>query len=725
MEVKEIIENLKYNKDGKFQKETILEARTKKAEVTEELLIELEKVANNVEKYAKDQTYFLPLYALFLLAEFKEKRAFPIIIKLITSNQKAVDELLGDLITGDLSNILASTFDGNIQSLHNIITNLELNEYVRSAAFHSLEVLAKYNIIKNEEMIKMIDKMLSEELKEDDSVVISDIVMYISENQIYDKIELVRNLYNDNRVDVQMIGGYDQFIDDIYGKICYHNNKNMIEDTIKSLSWWACFKENDDKDENDIFEKMEEFIKAERKKEQQALTKNKEIGRNDLCYCGSGKKYKKCCMNKDNKDKKVTTPADLYIEKALKNYPKEELTKFYDEETIAIDEKLYKVLKHKAIPMWVNRNYTEEARRNTKNMNEAIELIREKCKKENINTAQEYDQKLAIHYTLSEIIKKYFNVLDADRNASFEIIQDQKVDFLLEISQIIDIDADYKILFIDEIIDEYLEDDYYTEDAKEAIDKLKKQFPDMKKTLNIELSRVYVEDNCKIEKTLEPIEECIKEFGNDEELDIRKIEIYYEYALLDYDEEIHEFEIYQKLWQLVREFIKSYNISTESEYNEKKGTQYYFSRILNIMEMFYKEEKMSYIKEREEFLTEALETIELGEDSKELIISALTENYCDKNQEKEAIKLIDEFIKEFPNNTNAVIAKANIYVNKENPEYEKSINILEQALSNNQNYSKYSLYSQIALLYDKCENEEKANEYEELAKQYEDEEIPF
>jgi len=23
------------------------------------------------------------------------------------------------------------------------------------------------------------------------------------------------------------------------------------------------------------------------------------IGRNDPCHCGSGKKYKKCCMNKD------------------------------------------------------------------------------------------------------------------------------------------------------------------------------------------------------------------------------------------------------------------------------------------------------------------------------------------------------------------------------------------------------------------------------------------
>lgn len=28
------------------------------------------------------------------------------------------------------------------------------------------------------------------------------------------------------------------------------------------------------------------------------------IGRNDPCHCGSGKKYKKCCMTKDNEPKK-------------------------------------------------------------------------------------------------------------------------------------------------------------------------------------------------------------------------------------------------------------------------------------------------------------------------------------------------------------------------------------------------------------------------------------
>ena len=33
----------------------------------------------------------------------------------------------------------------------------------------------------------------------------------------------------------------------------------------------------------------------------QARNRDAHIGRNDLCPCGSGKKYKNCCMNKDQK----------------------------------------------------------------------------------------------------------------------------------------------------------------------------------------------------------------------------------------------------------------------------------------------------------------------------------------------------------------------------------------------------------------------------------------
>jgi hypothetical protein len=39
--------------------------------------------------------------------------------------------------------------------------------------------------------------------------------------------------------------------------------------------------------------------KSDDQKKDQELAKHANLGRNDPCHCGSGKKYKKCCMSKD------------------------------------------------------------------------------------------------------------------------------------------------------------------------------------------------------------------------------------------------------------------------------------------------------------------------------------------------------------------------------------------------------------------------------------------
>jgi uncharacterized protein YecA (UPF0149 family) len=33
---------------------------------------------------------------------------------------------------------------------------------------------------------------------------------------------------------------------------------------------------------------------------EQTVVKGEQVGRNDPCPCGSGKKYKKCCLGKEN-----------------------------------------------------------------------------------------------------------------------------------------------------------------------------------------------------------------------------------------------------------------------------------------------------------------------------------------------------------------------------------------------------------------------------------------
>ncbi len=63
------------------------------------------------------------------------------------------------------------------------------------------------------------------------------------------------------------------------------------------------------------------------------------IGRNDLCICGSGKKYKKCCLQKSDQDNAPPikiSEAILQIAKPLiKAYPKRERI------TVLIDLAIY------------------------------------------------------------------------------------------------------------------------------------------------------------------------------------------------------------------------------------------------------------------------------------------------------------------------------------------------------------------------------------------------
>ena len=32
--------------------------------------------------------------------------------------------------------------------------------------------------------------------------------------------------------------------------------------------------------------------------------KREDLGRNDLCWCGSGKKYKRCCLDRDERERR-------------------------------------------------------------------------------------------------------------------------------------------------------------------------------------------------------------------------------------------------------------------------------------------------------------------------------------------------------------------------------------------------------------------------------------
>jgi len=66
----------------------------------------------------------------------------------------------------------------------------------------------------------------------------------------------------------------------------------LFGDTIEELSGWYCFTEQYDEDQ----ERWQRQAEANRARSQCLENPYKGVGRNDPCPCGSGKKFKKCCL---------------------------------------------------------------------------------------------------------------------------------------------------------------------------------------------------------------------------------------------------------------------------------------------------------------------------------------------------------------------------------------------------------------------------------------------
>jgi hypothetical protein len=123
-------------------------------------------------------------------------------------------------------------------------------------------------------------------------------------------------------------------------------------------------------------------------------------------------------------------------------------------------------------------------------MEEAIELIKQKCIKENINTIDKFNNKISIHYDLDTIINRYLNLLDKSKNQEYEQIQNKKVDFLVEMIRIFNFEELDKKVYISNFINTYIQSDeeFYVEKIIKAFTK---ELPEMKDFLNSELTRFH------------------------------------------------------------------------------------------------------------------------------------------------------------------------------------------------------------------------------------------
>jgi Protein of unknown function (DUF1186) len=140
METDEILHQFE-RATGKFARAAVEAAVARREEVTPHLLRILEETVDRAAALDAEGDYMAHLYATFLLAQFRETRAYPLVIRFASLPGDLLDSLCGDFITDDLGRVLASVCGGNIEAIQSVIENEETDEWVRGAALSSLVTL--------------------------------------------------------------------------------------------------------------------------------------------------------------------------------------------------------------------------------------------------------------------------------------------------------------------------------------------------------------------------------------------------------------------------------------------------------------------------------------------------------------------------------------------------------------------------------------------------------
>ena len=237
-------------------------AMENREEATPELLEILEYTLSDVKRLSKDEDYLIQFPAIYMLACFREKRAFDGIVRIASLPDEQAYDLLGDTITEDFGRILASVCDGNMEPIKGIIENSSLDEYVRSQALDSLLVLLNNGMVSREQLVFYFKELLNGKLEVDYSYVWDSLPRICSLIHPKGLEEDIRKAVKDGKI-MREVAGFDFMerqlqrpVGDVLEELKEDESYSLISgEDVSSLEKWVGVKKS-----GDDFEEDDEYV---------------------------------------------------------------------------------------------------------------------------------------------------------------------------------------------------------------------------------------------------------------------------------------------------------------------------------------------------------------------------------------------------------------------------------------------------------------------------------
>jgi hypothetical protein len=235
-------------------------------------------------------------YIFHLLGEWREKTAYRPLARLLAFDADEVDGLLGDATASTAHRVMAAVFDGDSRPLYEVIEAEHADPFVRSRMLEALAMLVLRGELERDEVARYLRDAFSSLKPQSTHFVWFGWQSAIAALGLAELSSLVEQAFARRLIDPMdmRFADYESDLEHALAhsespwRVAAPNEFAPFDDTIEELSSLYAFSADDDEDEDDW---APAFGASE-----PAINPFKGVGRNDPCPCGSGKKFKRCCL---------------------------------------------------------------------------------------------------------------------------------------------------------------------------------------------------------------------------------------------------------------------------------------------------------------------------------------------------------------------------------------------------------------------------------------------
>jgi hypothetical protein len=261
-------------------------------------------------------THEFLMHALHLLTELKSEESLDVLLDVLRQDEDYLECWFGDTLMESVWECFYVLGFNKLNEFKSFLFEPNHSSQARAIISEVVSQIALHNPERKNEIINWYGEIIEEILarKDDEKIIDTDWIAFIIcdllDIDAVELIPLIKKLFDEELVSEDVCGIYKGIEEEFKTKKYSYDKKMETFDNIFSryehiVKSWHYYANGTDMERIKPFDENEEYFEdtvdeytdyEEMRTNTPIINSNKSIGRNDPCPCGSGKKYKKCCL---------------------------------------------------------------------------------------------------------------------------------------------------------------------------------------------------------------------------------------------------------------------------------------------------------------------------------------------------------------------------------------------------------------------------------------------